>query len=163
MNVPNLLFDYVNSMVDSVNEVELWGKAARTVKLSKFDWEKKYYGTCYYYYTWKFEFEIDARGWDRDVLDEGTKVLRGEWVRDTTSPRYTDYLPADSADPNNPADFIKFKDWNGENCRVVLNGAGLPIDTGDGTGTAFPQEAGEIHIEKYDEIDFLILGIPSTL
>jgi hypothetical protein len=163
MNVPSLLLDYVSSFVDGVNDTTLWGNAARTVKLSDFQWEKKYYGTCYVYYTWKFTFEIDYRGWDRTLLDEGTKVIRGDWDRDPNSDRYTDWVMATGADTSNPSDFIRFKDWNGENCRVILNGDGFPIDTGIGTGTLLPTEAGTISVEKYEDKNFLLLGIPTTL
>lgn len=163
MNVPNLLIEFVSLFVDTVNANTLWGCAPRTIKLSQWDWEKKYYGTCYAYYTWKFMFEIDSRGFDRDILDEGNKVIRGDWDRDPESPRYTDWLPASSADFDNPLDYIRFKDWNGENCRVILDGTGRPVDTGTGTGTVGATTPGSIHVEKYNELDFLLLGIPTIL
>lgn len=163
MNVPELRMDFVLGFIDHVNETELWGNPPRTVKLTEWSWEVKYYGTCYKYYTWKFKFDVDLRTFDRQILDEGTKVLRGDWVRDPSSIRYTDYVSASDADPNNPSDFVKFKDWNGENSRVILNGAGVPIDTGIGTGTDSPLTEGIIAVEKYEEANMLLLGVPLTL
>jgi hypothetical protein len=93
----------------TVNMVPLWGMPPRTVKLSNSSIEESYYtpttttttttpfgatttsqftttttapptiATQVKYYHRNLEFEVNAKGWDRDLLDEGTKVLWGRW------------------------------------------------------------------------------------
>jgi hypothetical protein len=73
--------------------------------------------------------------WDRDVWDEGTRVLRGYWCsalgQTGTGGRNRSHwclTPIDGSDPDpdNPHHFIRFKDWNGENTRTLLDGRGKP-------------------------------------
>ena len=73
--------------------------------------------------------------WDRDVWDEGTRVLRGYWSNaaggtgtGTRNRTHWTLIDIDGAppDPDNPQHFIRFKDWNGENQRTLLDGAGKP-------------------------------------
>ncbi len=112
-------------MMNTVNMFTLWGLPRRTILLAEAAWEQKFYGRCYVYYTRKLTFDVDYRTFDRDLLDEGTKVLHGRWRR---SDRHWILLDIDGVppDPTNPAHFQQFKDFNNENCRVILNGAGLP-------------------------------------
>jgi len=172
-NVPLLEIELFGPMVDTLNDAPLWGLPARCIKLSSAPWERKFHGQCQVYYTRTLTFDTFAKkdangdlvsGFDRELLDEGTKVLRGDWDRDPDSVTYTDYVVVDGADPSNPSDFIRFKDWNGENSRVILDGAGMPVDTGLGTSTGGPSasEPGIIRVEKYGESNFLLLGIPTT-
>lgn len=124
-------------MRDCVNQLPLWGFGRRCIKLSNVSWERKYYGQCYQYYNRKLEFEIHAdslsvqdaqkhvSGWDRDILDEGTKVLNGRWNRVTGVWELLN-IDGQAPNPSNPEHFIRFKDKNGENTNVILNGAGLP-------------------------------------
>lgn len=151
------------AMKDHVNSSVLWGMAARTVKLGKVSWERKILGTCGYYYTRTLEFEIDARTWDREVPDEGDKVIDGAWKKNTTTgdwewdPKvYTDDLihliPINRADPRN---YIRAKDPHDQPFHVQLDGNGAPLKFGDAPA--------KIHVEKYDEANFLILGIPTVL
>lgn len=73
--------------------------------------------------------------WDRNILDEGTKVLRGYFSNEsgltgtgTGFATHWTLVDIDGAppNPNNPQHFIRFKDWNGENQKVLLDGAGKP-------------------------------------
>jgi hypothetical protein len=73
--------------------------------------------------------------WDRDVWDEGTRVLRGYWGSasggtgtGTGNRSHWVLVDIDGAppDPDNPHHFIRFKDWNGENTRTLLDGFGKP-------------------------------------
>lgn len=175
-NVANLQLAFCAAMVDTVNDRTLWGCPARCIKLSNFDWEKKYYGHCYSYYTRTFVFDIRyPETFDRYLLDEGTKALRGHWDKRSTSPTYKQYVLENGVYDNggwlNPSNFIRFKDWNGENTRTLLNGYGRPYDpgvtsedsTGSGTGTGDDRVIGTIYIQKYDESNFLELNIPTTL
>lgn len=163
-NVATLGIEVFAPMIDSLNMFALWGVPARYVKLSDAKWEKKFYGLCYVYYTRTFTFDINYRGFDRDFLDEGTKVLHGhwggegQWVLDEIDGQTPDYL--------NPSHYDRFKDKNGENCKVILNGFGIPsgVEYGTSEGTTSDSGApGSIHVEKYFEADFLLLGIPTTL
>lgn len=147
-NVADLEFDYCNSLVNTVNDDVLWGLSARKIKLTSFSWDKKFRGDCDPYYVRTFEFEINFDGWDRCLVDEGTKVLNGYWFHDgnyyrlaygsddnsTLNPDYDGNLdtgnPVDP-DPNNPSHFIRFQDRNGNQARVILDGHGLPYNPDD--------------------------------
>jgi hypothetical protein len=125
-------------MIDTVNDAGLWGLPARCVKLSNVSWQRNLYGTCTFYYTVNYEFDVRYDTFDRTLLDEGTRVL------------------APGGDATDPDDFIVYKDKNGENTRVILDGSG---EAWDGTGT--PGEIGPV--EFYAESNFLTLGIPTSL
>lgn len=172
-NVADLQIELFAPMIDTLNAFPLWGLPARTIKLSDAPWEKRYWGTCSEYYSRRFTFDVNAKidpntlavvsGFDRDVLDEGTKVLRGKWDTDKNSPNYRLYIPATdllTGGATNPANFIKFQDINGNFARVILNGAGRPYNPLP--GTADDDEPGKIHVEKFRESNFLLLGIPTT-
>jgi hypothetical protein len=159
-NVIDLEYDMVTSLLNCVNDDVLWGNEARTVLFTNWSWDVKYYGLCFRYYTRVLEFEIDPEGFDRDVLDEGTKALAGKF--DPITGRYVvKDIGGNPADPNNPSHFNKFHDRKNQPARVILNGFGLPanVDVGTGTGsTATPP--GQNHIEYYKEKNLLMLGVP---
>jgi hypothetical protein len=166
-NVADLELDLLAEMLHKLNDATLWGLDARKIKFSKYGWRRLIYGVCDFYYVRLLDFDIRFDGFDRIVPDEGTKVLAGEWVDDDTGTGSDEvdwvYVAEDWADKDNPQHFYRFKDPHGDPCRVLLDGAGLPAnvrtsETGTGVGTA-----GEIEIEKYDEDDLLLLGIPTTL
>lgn len=131
-NVPQLELALVNSMLDTVNDSYLWGMPPRTVKLSDFKWTRKFYGLCEVYFERTLEFDVDPRTFDRDILDQGTKVLNGHWGvfagtgSATESDWVLDNINGAAPDPANPQHFIRAKDRNGENITLPLNGAGLP-------------------------------------
>lgn len=164
-NVAALNMPLVSLLIDRVNSSPLWGLPARCVKLSGFSWEKKFYGFCYAYYTRVFEFDINYNTFDRTLQDEGTKVLRGQW---NSNGQYVTVpvgrlLGVDiPPDPDNPAHFVRFKDRNNENSRVILNGAGMPY-LGDLTTGTGDDTIGTVFVQYYSEGDFSALGIPTTL
>lgn len=200
-NVADLELDLVAQMLDTVNEDTLWGFPARTIKLSQFDYEEKYYGSCNKYYTRIFEFDIiykrqegvsslvtgtgtydldpvltgDTYTWDRYLLDEGTKVLKGRWSTETlpgaTSPGGWELLPIVSLfgvpilmpDEDNPTHFIRAVDRQGNPMRLVLDGHGRPYDPDQTTSGTGDDQPGRILVEKYGESNFLLLRIPTTL
>lgn len=134
INVPILNLGLLASLINGVNDRPMWGMPRRTIKLtSGTTWEEKFYGLCYRYYTLKLEFDVNGEGFDRVILDEGTKVLNGHWrgietpgTSDDTGDWVLDSIGDTPPDPDNPAHFIRAKDRNGENIKVVLDGEGQP-------------------------------------
>lgn len=129
-------------LLDTVNAVVIWGFAYRCVKLSAVTWQRKFYGRCYKYFTRILEFDTNRDTFDRTLLDEGTKVLHGKWG--TSGAWILLDIDGASPDPDNPQHFDRFQDRNGNVCRVILNGAGLPagVQIGTGSGQEIPPAAG---------------------
>jgi hypothetical protein len=157
-NRSDLELPLLNSMANTVNDDTLWGVPRRCIKFIPGNWSRDFYGTCSKYYKRDLEFDIwmivdnnplsptygqMVSGHDRDITDEGNKVLNGTW--DYTSPQGvwlrkaigSGTLNPDSAgvinpaeplnpDPNNPRHFIRYKDRRQENTSVILDGTGLP-------------------------------------
>lgn len=110
---------------------------------------------------------------DRELLDEGTKVLRGHWDFKTTgvdSRWILDRVGGQLPDKTNPSHFIRFQDPNGNVTRVILDGAGRPaevriVGTGSASSTSSAgitkTQIGSIFVQRYGESDFLLLGIPT--
>jgi len=133
-------------MVNTLNAFPLWGVPRRCLKLSSATWEEKYYGQCFVYYTITFDFDVHFgdlieigspltgdyfafyTGFDRNVLDEGSKVLNGAWD-DQGRWVLKDVGWGIPADPNNPNHFMRAVDRAGNPMRIILNGSGLPADT----------------------------------
>lgn len=164
-NVPLLDLALLCAMIDTVNSDVIWGMAARTVKLSQINWQENWYG-CSCYYTLQLEFEVNFDTWDRDVLDEGTKVLSGQWINGWYQlVKIGEDNPVEP-DPNNPAHFIRAEDPLGNPTKLLLDGGGLPADAiileSDGYGTSSNPVA-NINIQKYYGADFFLLGVPMGL
>ncbi len=163
----------INSMQDTLNDALLWGYSPRCVKFNMPAFEKVYYGSCSFYFKRHLEFEVrintdGTSGFDRDLLDEGTKVLKGHWGDSTGGTATDDWILENiggiAPDPTNPTHFMQAIDRKGNQTRMVLNGAGLPAFVATGFGTATTTfTAGNRHVEKYEETDFLLLDIPSDL
>lgn len=164
-NVPILGLPVFTALKNCLNDSPLWGMAVRTIKFSNVTWERNIFGTCSYYYTRKLEFEIDSRTWDRDVPDEGDKMIDGVWYKNPTTGDY-EYQPmyinaaealieGETISPLDPRNFIRAKDPHDQPFHVQLNGSGAPLKFGDNPV--------KIHVEKYAEANLLVLGIPTTL
>lgn len=130
-NVANLERELCESMRNGVNAFWIWGYPPRTVRLADFDADKLYYGNCYRYFKRKFHFEVKWKGWDRDLLDEGKKVLKGHWSNASgtgTTPAswILDDIDGMPPDPDNPSHFIRYQDRHGNVTSVVLDGEGKP-------------------------------------
>lgn len=138
-NVSNLGLATWSPMIDTLNSSPLWGVPARCVKLSNVSWRRLLFGTCTYYFTVGYEFDVDYTTFDKTYLDRGNRILKT------------------GGDKNDPRDFKRAKDTvTGENLEsVVLDGNG---EVWDGTGSP-----GLITPETYDESNFLLLGIPASL
>ncbi len=153
------------AMVDTVNDAPLWGLPARCVKLSAPEWSREIYGSCNFYYKRIFNFDINYNTFDREIPDSGTKALNGHW-NSATGQYVLDTIGGSAPDPNNPQHFNQYKDRNAENATCLLNGAGLPASAIAGLGTGSGATTGPAYIyqvQKYDESNFLLLGIPTTL
>jgi len=164
-NVASLDLGTVASMVDCVNDAPLWGLPARCIKLSAPEFTRELYGVCNFYYKRIFNFDIRYDTFDRFIPDIGTKVLNGHWSTDRSGRWVLDNINGAAPNPNNPQHFNRYKDRNGETSIVVLNGAGLPADSYVGTGTdTDPTGPGYVYsVEKYNEANFLLLNIPTSL
>ena len=138
MNISALPLSAYTAAMNTVNDATLWGLAARKIKLSNVQWNRKLYGTCTYYYQITYLFDIDFSGHDTTVLDEGTRVL------------------CPGGTPTNPKHFEAYKNpTDGENAKVLLDGSGGALD--DSTSPV------SIAVQFYNESNFLLLGIPATL
>lgn len=153
--------DIWSPMIDTVNDAVLWGFQPRCVKLSDISWQRKVYGLCYYYYTINYTFEIDSeRTFDRKLVDRGNLVLNGHslhtlWSEAPLDPDAPDIADTGHTYKENIKNFEQFKDINGENMSVLLDGKGRPLGAGE--------EPVTINFRKYRESNFLLLGIPATL
>ena len=139
-NLATLPLSTFAPMVDTVNNSTMWGMGSRKVKLSNVSWTRKMYGTCTFYYTVKYDFNVRYDGFDRVVYDEGTKILNEE---------------IENPNKNNPEHFTRYKDVNGDYSRVFLNGNGKMIKVNE--------DPVEIAIKYYRQSNFTTLGLPSSL
>jgi hypothetical protein len=131
----------VQMLRNPLNASPLWGMAARCVKFSSFQWERNVYGTCAYYYTRTFEFEINFDTWDRVVPNRGTMAM-GHWNADGTSWVHEDKPQV-------------YKDKNGENTICFLDASGDPVTD--------PNNVEPLYIYRYGQSNLLLLGLPTSL
>lgn len=168
-NVPSLGLATFAQMVDTVNDSTLWGLATRCVKLSNVTWTRNLWGTCNFYYTRCFDFDVDYATFDRYVLDYSDYMISGHWAdaliaADSGKHGYvpdTTWIDGNPINRNNPHHFVRAKDARGEQKRMRLDGLGAPITESSGTGTS--GTAATILVQKYPVSNFLLLGIPTNL
>ena len=136
----------IGSLMNTLNDAPIWGCPTRTLKLSDCVVSQLFWAfSTYYKQSFTFEqwirqdspLDPPSSGWDRDVLDESTKVLRGRWRNfgTATAPSWQ-WVLIGNPNPNNPGDFVRFQDVNGNLTRVVLDGAGRPYAPTGGATTA---------------------------
>ncbi len=168
-NVLDLELGMLAALRNNVNDAPLWGLLPRMVKFSNYTWQQAFYGLCYCYFVRTLTFNVNFDTFDRDILDEGNKVLDGYYNND--GHYVINKIAGREADAMNPAHFVRATDRVGNPIRVVLNGRGLPAGvrvvgddltttTGTGTELSAETEVGYIHFEKYKEANLLQLGIP---
>ncbi len=191
-------------MVDTVNAVTLWGFPPRTLKLTEAPLTWRYHSNGQLYFDRVLTFDVRYRArqnitsvlsptgtgtgmqeelvqdeyyetWDRYVVDEGTKILKGHWGPKGSALENTwilDTVNGGAPDPENPHHFQRFQDRQGNTGRVLLDGGGLPADTVVVTATGsggVPDETtlapvGRRLIKFYGQSDFAdIPHIPSSL
>ena len=161
--------------IDGVNDYSLWGFPPRSIKFSACSWRQLYRANCVCVYHRVLEFDINPNTFDREILDEGTKVLHGEWDRASGTWKVKPLGVTAGGelimpDRTNPSHFVRYVDPNSNVTRVILNGQGVPWNPGrytSGTATASlgtdDDEKGYISVEKYQSRNLLLLGIPATL
>lgn len=144
INDAGLGLNVFSQFVDTVNDAPLWGVPAGGVKLSDVSFSRQLYGTCNFYYTKRFEFEIDMDGWSmKDIADRGYKHY------------LVDVYGGEKANPDN---FFVIRDKKGAippHPTMLKDGEINPDPAGD------PQFIPELF--PYPEANFLLLGIPSSL
>ncbi len=137
-NSSSLRLATIASMVDTVNFFPMWGLAARTVKLSNVSWERKVVGTCGFFYTRVFDFDIKFNTFDIDLRDEGFHELNTEISEASAANAAHMRVSQDSWD-------------QGFRRAVPLNGFANRVTT----------EAAAINIfQLYPTSNFNLLGIP---
>lgn len=74
-----------------------------------------------------------ASGWDRDLLDEGTRVLHGKWLTDIVGGKrvfkgtwVTLKIDGKNPDPRDPRSFDRAVDLVGNPIKITLDGHGRP-------------------------------------
>jgi len=143
-------------MVDKVNVSPLWGLPVRCIKLSNVSWSRKVYGTCDYYYTRTFDFDVNFNTFDKTVYPRCEEVKghwsvldsqAATWVTTTDLERY--FAKGHAADVS-----LGIERKLGQPAKTYVDANG---ERWDGTG-AQPS----VLVQKYKEADFTTLGIPIT-
>lgn len=146
-NVASLALPTFTAMIDTLNDATLWGLAARKIKLSNANWQRKYYGVCTYYYVRTFEFDVRFEGFDiSDAVDKGFCEFDKELYTDTPAARA------------NPTKYKTITDGRGNPTPVAL-----PLD---GNGSRLTNPLAPVYlptIQLYEQSNFLTLGIPTSL
>lgn len=169
-NSGTLDLPWMTSAIHHLNDRPMWGMEARKIKLSSISWSRNVYGTCYYYYTKRLEFDVRFGGFDfteegEQLMDVGYKCLRGRWIPpgSATTGTGTTHEWTWEEDPlanrSNPGDFIRARDPFEDPApqKIPLDGFGGRLTDPD--NPVFITDG----FELYDEINFLAYGIPSTL
>lgn len=128
-----------------VNNATLWGLPARCIRLADITWERKVYGTCSYYYTITYEFEIKFETWNRFIIDSGQYAKKNR------------ALPLSASNPLQPLIDKETGRWQ----TGYLDGAGGLVAMTDG----FPDPS-QIYVHQKQlekQYNFLALGIPTSL
>jgi len=154
MNVASLDIAELVEYNNTLNDAELWGVAARKIRLVNPTWTRNVYGTCNYYFTVHYEFAIRDKTWDEtEIADAGKRCIKGDWT-EADPPVWTD----SGLDGSDIGHFQVAKDPNGdiEGSKILLDGTGSRLTDLDNPVFLDP-------IELYDEKNFLLLGIPTDL
>lgn len=161
-------------LVDTVNISTMWGVPARCVKMEPYVIDEKRDDDGNRYFTITFEFTIYmvqdktgaiVSGFDRDILNEGTKA-RGQWTYPTDNPEDATWSTAGFGPVGNPHSFDRYYDKRGNIARVILQANGTPWGT-TLSGTADevdPTDPPSVHVEYYPGSDLVgLLGLPDPL
>jgi len=145
-------------MVDTVNDVEIWGLDPRMVKLSDVSWSREVFGTCEFYFKIRYVFDIDFKTFDKEVPSHGNRCLLGYSPGSLFRNNPVD--PLDDATYGtdlykNPEFFESYLDVGSDRTMTFLGILGIPVSD--------PEDAYKIKVEHYPESNFFELGIPPDL
>jgi hypothetical protein len=145
-NVSTLPLIDFSEMLDkgAVNDDTLWGMPARCIRLAEVSWERYLYGVCTYFYRVNYSFEIKFDGWNRLVIDQGTRR------------KLIDSIPLSPTNPFVP--YINPATHKPDVCYLDGTGNAVEVELGASLGDVFVWEK-----ELEDEFDFTALGIPTSL
>lgn len=136
-NVATLPLSTFTLLMNKVNDAPLWGLPARTIRFSDARWERKVYGSCFYYFRISYVFEINRDTFDPKVPAEGTVALR------------------ENGRPGNPQDYVPVVNTQaGEYTSALLDSEGRAVRD--------PRYQFIQTLKIAEEGDLLLLGIPTT-
>lgn len=144
LTTPTLYLPDLRALNNTVNGEPLWGFPARCIRCRVKGWDRKFHGICFFYFTIQLEFHVNTvvdpdtgevtSGWDRDLLDEGTKALNGHWNGRTWKfdDIYDDLLGnLGPPNMNYQSDYNEILDKAGTASTAILNGFGFPYNPDD--------------------------------
>ncbi len=123
---------------DKVNDADIWGLPARSLKLSQWKYTVQAYGLCEQYVANDFEFEVNVDRWNEIRLDQGFRKKLGIDANGNTT--YETLMD----EKDQPLREPRLLDGNGN---LLADGAD-PV---------------EIEKEVIDEFDFSQLPLPNPL
>lgn len=65
------------SLRDRVNDAMIFGLPRRTLKMSQWDWDQEFYGTCAPYYKNRIQLEVNIDEWNFERIDQGFRIKNG--------------------------------------------------------------------------------------
>lgn len=139
-----------SQLIDHVNDSPMWGLPPRCVKFSQCTWSRQIFGRCNFYYTRRMEFDINFRTFDRELVDKGKRCKKGKWDFLATPPGWVADDPTDDSQGN----LQFYQDGPGNVGEVLLDGNGLPLSPGSAPF--------KIKVEKYEEANLFLLGVPAS-
>ena len=137
LNYPDLPLADIAFAMNKVNSSPMWGLPARHIALVSAPWERKYLTKNIIYYAITFEFLVDLEGFDKEIIQEGTRALREAG------------LPKED-----PKSYIPAVDGQGNPTTWLLNADGTKKTSG--SPVKFKPE-----IDR--EANFYIFGMPTRL
>lgn len=159
--VLNLGLSTFTPMLNTLNDATLWGMPKRCIKLRNVPWRRLNWGLCTFYYQRTLEFDVDSKTFDEtELADTGNRIVDDKW------PGYTRIgctgtgtsTMAGTVDTKDVRNFVVYTDKRGNiGSKVPLNGHGELCSNPLVHKHVIPKA------EKYNESNFLTLGVPTTL
>ena len=153
INYATLPLGIIAENIDRVNSGDMWGLPPRCVKFTNCTWSRQLFGTCGFYYTLGFSFDIRKETFDQEELSRGLKCLPFTWDRKGGQAVFTPKSTSGTG-KDNPTAFVAYQDAN-DNFGVCFH------DENGNAVTADDQKA-FVKPQYYKEADFLALGIPDS-
>jgi len=139
----------IGTFINKINDDVLWGFAANTIKLHDWDWEEHISAENATHFRRILIFRHNPDTWNPTVPDQGTKVVDANVVPGTGG-------------TGDPTKTIVYKDRNGENTNIPLDGSGNAATSSVQTNID-PDGSGDGNVKLYPTVDFSQLGLPAAL